>query len=286
MNLNSLHHSEPGVTGAPSAPASAAEPPPGVNWDSLVDESISDEDLAVLGEGDPAPAVAPPPAVQPPPDVVPPPVAATPVAATAPAPVAPQPPPVAAVAPTPDPAAEARQAEEHRVALRTRLADMYSGELTDEQKTALLTDPATIMPQLLAQAALDGAQMAIRMITPAIPGVIHSVTQQTTAQAAALKSFADAHGDLATPELRPIVMQAAQAVKATGQRFKDEASAMEAVARTARALAGIGPPAARPSTPHPQAPVSMVPHSPVARGAAAPAAPATGAKTVWDEMID
>lgn len=287
-----------GGEGAPPAAAAADNDAPlpasgeaqDVQWDEFADDGP---------EGFVSPATDDPPAAPSAPAAPAQPAAtaqpAEPAAAAAPAqPAAPQPPATAPAQPAQpaQPTAEqlaARDAavKEARAKMHGALAEIYTNELDDDTKAALLADPATVMPKLLAQAALDGANMAVQQILPMLPQVIGHTTAQQQGAMRAWQEFDTAAPDLAKPEYRQAVAAAINFVKGSGVRYASKQEAIAAVARTTRAMLGIADPgaqAAQPATQPAAAPVA--PHSPVARGAARQPASRAKSDNPWLEMLD
>lgn len=267
----------PGDIPAPDAP--------GVDWESLADDppgaSVPPEEEE---PNDPPAAPAQPaasaaaPASQP---------AAQPVAA-APA-VPPQQPQAPVQQPQgqqPTPEQLAQQAQEIRTRMRDELASIYTSEFDEDTKAALLADPASVMPRLMSQAAMDGAQLAILRVQEILPQFVSQISTVREGSNQAWTEFNAAHPDLAKPEHRATVQAAIQALKATGQRPADKASAMLSVARTARAMLGLPDPSSAPAPAPDVTAAPVAPHTPVARGRSRPATAAKPSTNPWEDMLD
>lgn len=282
----SLMEGEPGAAGGAPVTASAAptSPTPAseaqeVNWGEL--SSADDFD----GEDPPPTPPATPPETPTPPATQP-----QPAAPVQPAVQPAQPPSPAPQPPAAQPGDQETQAAEARKALHAELTGIYTRELTEDQKAALIGDPASVMPAMLAQAALDGAQLALRQITAVLPHVVQHTTSQQQMSAKAWDEFLTAHPDLAKPEQRKAVMRAVENLKASGSvAGLSKEQVMARTARLARAMLGMDEPtAAAPApagTPTPEPGAPAAPFVPVGRNRAASPAPAKD-KSIWAEMSE
>lgn len=286
------YHAEPAdgasaPAAAPAAPAAADDgldpSTPAVNWEGLADD-LSADDLDG-GEDEPAAPSAPATPTTPTP-AAPAAPAATPAPAT---PATPAEPAAPATPPTPQPTAE--ELETQRQAQRAQILSaaeaVYEREMTEEVKSALLTEPEKVLPKLLAQAALDGANLATQHMLAHLPRVVQETAQTSSAQTQALQSFHRANPDLAGKEHSPFVAAAIKTVKEAGLKFKSNEDAMAKIASVARSLAGLPQPGAAPVDPPAAAPVA--PHVPVARtrsAAASGKAPLKPGEVDWGAIAE
>lgn len=261
---------------APASPAPAAAPASGespeAKWDELSDEDFELELPAgdAPAPADPAPAKA---------GSEPAPAAATP---EPPKPATPEPPKPESQVPPVDPAVQEAQVKAATEELHKRLSGVYETELDEDTKSALLSDPATVMPRLMARAAMDGARLALSQIPNMVPLMVEQTTSVSKARESAWAEFDKAHEDLAKPEYRQTVVNAVKAVKALGKNLSKEES-LALVGRTARAMLNLPEPQARGGAAAPSAPAA--PFVPIARGAAAPASPAKAKPTdKWADL--
>lgn len=296
--------SAPAAPAAPVTPASATDDKSGkaadVNWDDFADDLPVEDPPAQPAPGTPA-APAKPAA----------PAGAAPAAPAQPsqqqsAPAQPvQPakpasgtePPTSATPPAQPaqtPEESARVAAEARTALLSEVSGAYAKALTDDQKAMLVAEPEKVLPDLLATAMLDGAQFAYRQVMSALPQLIAQHTQTAKTGDEAWGAFNTAHPDLAKPEYRQAVIQAASVVKAAtqGQKLTKEES-LARVGKTARALLGLpdptpGAPAA-PGVASGDDPTAapVAPHTSVGRSrSSAPAASKSQGENPWLEFLD
>jgi hypothetical protein len=249
------------IGAGPEAAVAAANPATEdnseVNWDLLADDGASSSPAK---SATPATPATPTPPAQP--------------AAAQPQPPAQPTPPTQPTEPkkplTQEEIAAASKAQ--REQMRTQMETIYAQELDDNTRAQLITEPDKVLPKLLAQAALDGANLAMMQLHHVLPGMIHGHLGQRDGANRAWSEFGTAHPDLAKPEYGKAVVSAVQMVKNSGQKFATAQDAMAAVARVVRATMGLQEPSAgQPAAAAPQpgsAPVA--PHSPVARGGSAP----------------
>jgi hypothetical protein len=207
-----------------------------------------------------------------------------------PAPVAPpvapaQSPVVPPVTPPEQPALTPEQIEQQQTAQReqvlTAATGIYEREMTDEVKSALMTEPEKVLPRLMAQAMLDGANLAMARMQQSLPGVVETAARTRSQQAEAVTAFTTAHPDLAAKEHSQAVAAAIKTVKELKIPFKTQAEAMAKVAEVARSIAGLAAPGAPAEQPL-AAPVA--PHVPVARSRAAAAAKPAAGDNPWAKL--
>jgi hypothetical protein len=257
----------PAPTGAPAPSAPPAADPPAVNWDEMVTDAVVVDDPPGAGEP-PEGEVVKPPEGTPPEGQQPP---------TQPPGTPPQQPPAQPPAqPQKTPEQLQEEAKAHREGLLTQWSGIYETELTEDDKSALMTAPETVIPRLMAKAAMDAVDFARREFQAALPRYVAQHMNSTQQATGAWKAFTDAHKDLAKPEYRKVIAQAAQTVKATQPDLPAE-EAMAMVAETARTLLRLPKPGVTPA-PEGQPAAPVAPHNPVARGRASPRPPAAVAK--------
>lgn len=216
---------EPGVAGggAPTAPTSLEG---GEDW---LFEDTEEEKVADFDAGEPAkaPEPAPPPAPTPepaPPAVVPAEPAPAPVVApveppavvSAPAPAPVVAPPVApvvevqqpvapvqpAVPAAPQKTAQEVEAEQNtrREQYRGSLESHYKGLLTEEDNTALLTEPATVLPKLAAEMHMRALESTMSGVMQVIPQMVRDVLKADVQARANEDQFFGKWKELNTPQ--------------------------------------------------------------------------------------
>jgi len=275
MNLQAME-----VPGATSEPA---EDESSVQWEELGSEFDADDD-ALLGEspvegsvveGDlevasepvakpvqAVPEVAVAPAAPPVSPEAAPPVASQPAAAPT-VPVQPSQPPRSVAPSAADLAAwEGRQMQ--------ALEQHY--QLSEDLKSAILTEPEVALPKILARAHMEITRSVVNATRNLMPSMFQEVTQSTRAEDDAKSTFYGANPDLAKPELEPVIMK----LGAMYRQVNPHASAEEAVKRIGelvRVSVGLPAPvvAGGSSAPAASAPAVQRPFTP-ARGGAAPVA--------------
>lgn len=293
---------------APVDPHAALDETPEetVNWDAVNDGVTPGADDR--GESDPVPAPAPP-AATPAPASTPAPAPAAPAApAAAPATTPDAPPaaaPAAAPASSPAPAAApaltpeqvAEKMQQFRTEAVKNLTTQYASELSSEQRTALLTEPEKVIPELMAKATVDGMQLAMGMMEQHFAQM---VPQQLARSAEAQKmeqAFYTANPDLAAkPEFRPIVTRMAKTARELNPKGTPDQvlTATAALSRTALGLPQVAAAAAAAGAP--PAPAAAAPAAPArpftpaaAGGGSSPGAPAAGGKPAggnsWEELL-
>jgi hypothetical protein len=192
---------------------------------------------------------------------------------------------------TPAPTQEeiAQQQQQARDNIRNSLRDMYATGLTDDDKAALITSPDTVIPQMMAQAALDGAQLAMAHMAQALPQMLDSHIQRGRGADQAWSEFYSANADLNKPEYRPAIEASLRAVKAMGLKLSKE----EAIAKVGQFTRDIlklpaqgtgSPPVSTPAA-SVQTAAPVAPFTPVARGRAAPAPSKPAQKSGWDQFL-
>lgn len=164
---------------------------------------------AALPAPEQAQPVAPPPSaapqVQQPPAPAP---VAAPVAAPAPAPAPAAPTPAAAQPPAtpatpPDPTARAAALATARNNLISELETRYA--VTEEQGTAMMTEPEKAFPPLIARLFVDIYEAVFQQITAQVPSMYQDLRQRELAQNETQKAFYQQWPALAKPEFEPHV---------------------------------------------------------------------------------
>jgi hypothetical protein len=167
------------------------------------------------------------------------------------------------------------------------LSERYRGQLTEDDARELSLNPEKVIPRLMAQAVLDAVNSVQGVLQQQLPQVVEQTTRTSAARKEAAKSFFDANPDLAKPEYKSVLDQAAAFYRSTHPNATKE-EAVKGVAKVARVTLGLPEPtttsAPVPQTPAPTRPAAFVP---VAPGGSSRPGPAGGkAKTVWDDLID
>jgi hypothetical protein len=222
-----------------------------VNWGGMSEEfEASDEGEVLDVEGDlevVEPASKPAAPVPAPATVAPAPV--EPVQA---APVTPQPAtPVAAPAPTAEATPEAYQA--WRTTRVGELTQMYA--LSEEDTTAMLTDPETVLPKLAAQVHMEVLENSMRAMQAMMPVMMQQLQQGTERNNSARNLFTSVNPDLADPQFEPAIMQLGQVFRQVNPSAGPE-EASRAIGNLVRSALGIAQPAqgGAPAAPRVQAP--------------------------------
>ena len=100
--------------------------------------------------------------------------------------------------------------------------EAYKGELqklyalSKDDADALLTDPETVLPKLMANAhlqMLNHIGQFVQAQMQQLPTVVKQTVESSTVEKQRLSAFAEAHPDLVTDEAAPFVVQAITALK-------------------------------------------------------------------------
>ena len=175
------------------------------------------------------------------------------------------------------------------------LSQQYEKELTSEQRTALLTEPEKVIPELLAKATVDGMQLAMGMMEQQLARVVPQTIQRSAESRAMEQKFYSDNPDLATkPEFKLVVIHMAKTAREMNPKGTNEQimAAAAALSRTALGLAAPAPAAAPGAAPAPAAAAPAAPARPftpaAAAGGSSPGAAPTSAKpadNLWAELL-
>lgn len=215
--------------------------------------------------------------------------APAPAATPAPAAVAPVAEPAAAPAPAVTPSAAeptpsvdpVKQREEARQVAYQGLVGSWQQQLTPEVVEQVMTDPATMLPQLMAQVELRAMETSIQQIMRQIPGMI----QQHEARQAESKMLADTFFN-EFPALKgmddAVVAAYARFQQLPGFDFRDPAHRQQMAGALMMQLK-INPQVAQPAAP---ATAARPTPSPAGSSAAPAVAPKPAQTNVWAAMVD
>lgn len=244
---------------AESTPAEPAETSTEaeVNWEGIA-EGLDSDDNAVEGDEQVVEAA---PAEETP--EVPPAVPVVP-----PAPEAPVTPPVAAPAPVTPPvqAAPVAAPTEYPVWRANRLTELEQQyAINEEDATALLTEPETVLPKMAARMHMEVLESSMRAMQAMMPVMMQQVQEVTNTNNSAKTLFESVNPDLANPQYQNAIFE----LGATYRRVNATASPEEACraigALVRSALNLSGPAGNTPTVPTVQSPAAPRPFTP-ARG--------------------
>lgn len=177
--------------------------------------------------------------------------------------------------------------DEIRTDLRGRIAEQY--QLSEEEADLIATDPAKVMPQLMAKAFVDVYEAVFHAVTRQLPTMISSTTNIQHTVKEREQSFYSAH-----PELQEYITQhpaSTQQLAAIGAFWRQQnpdasvEQAIEGIGKMAKVMLGIEAQAATAAPTPAPAPKPKLPRVPAAaQSGGAPTAPnqPDGADDVMD----
>lgn len=184
--------------------------------------------------------------------------------------------PVVAEAPK-EPTAEEQEAQ--LAVFRGALEQQYA--LTDEDAEAVLTDPKTTLPRLMANVHMQMMSQFAQMLQVVVPQILDVTTKQSQTKQSINDQFAKRWPDIAADEAgKDLVVTAIRTVKAAHPTATLDV-VIEKVGPVYYALSGKSPAAPAPAAPPPKAPPKARPHTP-ARSVVTPPKPQTTGNAVTD----
>lgn len=271
--------------GEPAAPAVPAEDPSGFSSavsaelyedDDVLESSQQLDDEAPKPEV-PAPAPAPEPTPAAPPAAPEPPPAPPEAAPPAAAPAVVEPPAAPAPAPAPAPPAEPQAAQpkppaepvftdedrkKQRETFRAELVKTYDALLTEDDRQAMVTDPAAALPKMAAELHMRTMEATLNGLAQMLPQFIRDTIKRDSVAADNEKEFFSQYKELNSPQGRQVVGRIMNTYL-TINPAADRATVFREVGAAAMAAAGIV------RVPTPTAPTAI----PVPPPAPAPASP-------------
>lgn len=179
--------------------------------------------------------------------------------------------PAPAPTPTETPEQFAQRLSEDRKKAIDEIAGGWENSLSPEDREALITEPARVIPRLLAQAQIQAFESAVSTVVGQLPILIDRFLSNQKAATDAESQFYATFGEDLRPHEQDI-QQAIAVVRQAQPQLKRQEVAAKAVAMV-RSLKGLtGAPAQPPATPRKPQPVRPAsPHG--ARSQAAPPKP-------------